>query len=244
MANEVSLKNTVDDVRGRGNYDATIMATVNGQQVGYLSYNVYQDQPAIKMIWVEPEHRRQKIALRMLKELQKTYPESEIDWGYTTPQGTELKRSIKFRTRPNIDVIQAIEKLNAIRSKLKQMNYKLERLQQTDIEAARRYAQTVGDRWNKLNDLEYKLENRLSSMGSPYSKFIDDQLNESVDESIRDLCRLAGIGGRKLNDVGSNISLTASEKACLMKKHNIKPGTPEWFQLWFSKPYLTGEKPI
>ncbi len=29
-----------------------------------------------------------------------------------------------------------------------------------------------------------------------------------------------------------------------MKKHNIKPGTPEWFQLWFSLPYLTGEQPI
>jgi hypothetical protein len=29
-----------------------------------------------------------------------------------------------------------------------------------------------------------------------------------------------------------------------MKKHNIKPGTPEWFQLWFSLPYLTGERPV
>lgn len=43
---------------------------------------------------------------------------------------------------------------------------------------------------------------------------------------------------------GSNISLTGNEKGQLMKKHNIKPGTEEWFKLWFSKPYLTGEKPI
>ena len=35
-----------------------------------------------------------------------------------------------------------------------------------------------------------------------------------------------------------------NEKGELMKKHNIQPGTKEWFQLWFSKPYLTGEKPI
>ena len=28
------------------------------------------------------------------------------------------------------------------------------------------------------------------------------------------------------------------------KKHDIKPGTPEWFKLWFSLPKLTGEKPI
>jgi len=30
----------------------------------------------------------------------------------------------------------------------------------------------------------------------------------------------------------------------LMRENNIKPGTPEWFQLWFSKPYLTGEKSV
>lgn len=45
-------------------------------------------------------------------------------------------------------------------------------------------------------------------------------------------------------DDGSNISVTGTEKARLQRKHRIRPGTPEWFQLWFSRPYLTGEKPI
>ena len=43
---------------------------------------------------------------------------------------------------------------------------------------------------------------------------------------------------------GSNISITGNEKGELMKKHNIKPGTEEWFKLWFSLPLMTGEKPI
>lgn len=43
---------------------------------------------------------------------------------------------------------------------------------------------------------------------------------------------------------GSNISITGNEKGQLMKQHNIKPGTDEWFKLWFSKPYLTGEQPV
>ena len=43
---------------------------------------------------------------------------------------------------------------------------------------------------------------------------------------------------------GSNISLTGNEKGRLMREHNIKPGTPEWFKLWFSLPKLTGEKPV
>lgn len=60
------------------------------------------------------------------------------------------------------------------------------------------------------------------------------------------LRKLSGISdNKKINtDIGSNISITGMEKANLMRKHNIKPGTPEWFQLWFSRPYLTGEKPI
>jgi hypothetical protein len=43
---------------------------------------------------------------------------------------------------------------------------------------------------------------------------------------------------------GSNISVTGSEKARLQRELNIKPGTPEWFKLWFSRPYLTNERPV
>jgi hypothetical protein len=45
-------------------------------------------------------------------------------------------------------------------------------------------------------------------------------------------------------DTGSNVSITGNEKARLMRENNIKPGTDEWFKLWFSRPYLTGEKPV
>ena len=63
-----------------------------------------------------------------------------------------------------------------------------------------------------------------------------------------ELRRLAGVGVYNKSNLpataGSNISITGTEKAQLMKKHNIQPGTQEWFQLWFSKPYLTGEPPV
>lgn len=34
-----------------------------------------------------------------------------------------------------------------------------------------------------------------------------------------------------------------TEKAEYQRKHNIKPGSAEWFRLWFSLPFMTGEKP-
>lgn len=63
--------------------------------------------------------------------------------------------------------------------------------------------------------------------------------------SIEELLRLSGITNKtKFCNAGSNISVTGNEKAELMKKHNIRPGTDEWFRLWFAMPHLTGEKPI
>ena len=59
--------------------------------------------------------------------------------------------------------------------------------------------------------------------------------------TINELKRLAGVTSKS---EGSNIYITGNEKGELQKKLDIKPGTPEWFKLWFSKPYLTGEKPV
>ena len=61
---------------------------------------------------------------------------------------------------------------------------------------------------------------------------------------INELKKLAGLSDANQINIGSNVSITGMEKAKIMKDHNIKPGTPEWFQLWFSRPYLTGEKPV
>lgn len=63
-------------------------------------------------------------------------------------------------------------------------------------------------------------------------------------DPLAEIIRLAGVKQYKNSVDGSNISITGNQKGELMKKNNIRPGTPEWFKLWFSKPYLTGEKPI
>lgn len=88
---------------------------------------------------------------------------------------------------------------------------------------------------------QYRFTTNQSSQSEIPDAVIDDR-------DLANLQRLAGIqtiGVGRLGEMeGSNISKTADEKAQLMKKHNIKPGTPEWFQLWFSLPYLTGEKPV
>lgn len=65
-------------------------------------------------------------------------------------------------------------------------------------------------------------------------------------DELENLKRLSGIYEFKGYTPweGSNISISGNEKGELQKKHNIQPGTPEWFKLWFALPKLTGEKPI
>jgi hypothetical protein len=64
-----------------------------------------------------------------------------------------------------------------------------------------------------------------------------------MDEIAR-LKKLAGINefkGLQPYD-GSNISVTGTEKARIMREQGIQPGTNEWFQLWFSLPkFMNGE---
>jgi len=67
-------------------------------------------------------------------------------------------------------------------------------------------------------------------------------------QEIKRLQFLGGLGGeerlaeyRSKQLTTENITHTAAENARIMREKNIRPGTPEWFQLWFSLPYLTGE---
>ena len=76
------------------------------------------------------------------------------------------------------------------------------------------------------------------------------------DDPIQELKILSGLGGlggqarlqeykaQQATSYGETISANGTRKAELMRQHNIKPGTPEWFKLWFSLPKLTGENEL
>ena len=65
--------------------------------------------------------------------------------------------------------------------------------------------------------------------------------------NIEDLKKLAGIDKeQQSNDpsMGENLSYIGTAKAEYQRKHNIRPGSDEWFKLWFAQPKLTGENPM
>ncbi len=67
-------------------------------------------------------------------------------------------------------------------------------------------------------------------------------------QALADLKRLAGIDTlgllEKVDITQSPVSgEIGTSKAEYQRKHNIRPGTDEWFKLWFSRTTLTGENP-
>lgn len=98
---------------------------------------------------------------------------------------------------------------------------------------------------------QYKITTDNLNQDSPDDCYLDP--NDPIQE-LKIIQYLGGLGApARLQEYkakqqnygdGSNISITGNEKGELMKKNNIKPGTPEWFKLWFSLPYMTGEKPV
>ena len=71
-------------------------------------------------------------------------------------------------------------------------------------------------------------------------------MDHLVDELER-IKKLAGLYDNPhatQDSMGENISQVATAKAEYQRKHDIKPGTQEWFKLWFAQPRLTGENPM
>lgn len=64
------------------------------------------------------------------------------------------------------------------------------------------------------------------------------------DSSLDDLSKLrvlAGVDKKASSPITGEIG---TDKGEYQRKNNIRPGTDEWFKLWFSRPSLTGEKSI
>jgi hypothetical protein len=93
---------------------------------------------------------------------------------------------------------------------------------------------------------QYKITSAELNQDSPEDCYLAP--NDPIQE-LKILSGMGGLGGEaRLHEYranqGSNISVTGMQNQELEKKHKIRPGTPEWFQLWFSLPYLTGEKKV
>ena len=180
ITESIQLKSEMIDHHS-GQSDFQITATENDAIVGTLRYTVYNDEVSINIVHVPRKDRRKGIARQMLQHLQREYPNSEIQWGYTTDKGAELKKSVTSEI-PNDN-----EELNAKSKQLRKVANQIERLQKIadtiDLsdnmtpEKRAKYHKLM-NRWNDLSDLEWDLRNELHDY-QPTKTMI--KLDESSD---------------------------------------------------------------
>lgn len=90
---------------------------------------------------------------------------------------------------------------------------------------------------------QYRITSADLNQDSPDDAYL------APDDPIHELKALSGLGGQarlheyRATSYGKSFGQSGQEKADIMRKNNIRPGDPEWFKLWFSLPYMTGEKP-
>ena len=160
----VSDKNIKDESTGYGYGETYFTMSYNqdGKTVATLEYGEYEGTPNVKMVKVDPEYRRQGIATKLLQELQKKYPDTEIDFGMTTPDGTKLLESITYDVTDDTVVAKQNE-YKALQAELDELQGKLDVLYDTEnlTEAQEAELEKLGDRWTEVYDAIRKLEPEL-----------------------------------------------------------------------------------
>ena len=144
----------IDSVRGHhhGQMDATISLIVDDDTAGFLEYSVYHGEPSIQMIDVPEGNRRKGYAARLVRHLQSLYPNAEIDWGMTTPEGEALRASLPYRVVVDPDVMAAQERLVALQSREKELQSIDAEFNRNPSEESRKAVANVSDEWNVLHD--------------------------------------------------------------------------------------------
>lgn len=140
----------------------TMSYTQDGKVVGTLEYGEYDGEPNVKMVEVDPEYRRKGIGTKLLQELQRKYPDVEIDFGMSTPDGTKLLDAITYDVTDNA-IVEDRQKLKDLQTELNELQEKLDVLYDTEnlTEAQDKELQVLGDRWQEVYETISGLEKDL-----------------------------------------------------------------------------------
>lgn len=157
-----------------------VVATKDDVVIGYVQYGYYKDTVNIQMIKVADEYRRQGIGTKMMQYLQKQYPDTEINPGMTTPDGTEFIKNL-FVEVPSPEKQKLFNRKKRwekayykAAEEQKKLEKELDDFYETPDEEItdeyREHIQEVGDKWQELYDRMRDLDRKLWDFHMEYGK--------------------------------------------------------------------------
>lgn len=170
-----------------GQVDMRKEFAIGNEVVGYVDYSIYDNEPSIQMIYVNPDYRSRGIATKLMQSIKNDFNDSPINLGMTTPDGTKLFSKITTTKRnPEYDALKnehdSISKeLEEIQSGYDKLYSELDTLDDSDDVALddwrdriASYADSVDSRYYELVDRQREIEDKL-----PYVKKTLIYVNES-----------------------------------------------------------------
>jgi len=146
-----------------GQSDFTLRAYDGVQEVGHIDYVVYQGAISISMISVPKGKRRNGHATALVRELQRQYPDIEIDWGGMTQQGSALRQSIPKTVIQHKDVQEKMALLRRKQAEAASLEQLANEYYDRDDHSPeeREAFKASMEPWNDLRDEIWDLEQEL-----------------------------------------------------------------------------------
>jgi hypothetical protein len=128
---------------------------------GFISYSVSDSdgEPAITWIEVAPEDRRKGYATKMVLELQKKYPDTQINWGVSTLEGDALYQSLPKKKVVVPGIVEGQQQLASVRNQLADYQKRYEFFQEKNSLDIKETSPSLNvmKNWNVLHGLEREL---------------------------------------------------------------------------------------
>jgi hypothetical protein len=154
ILNEISLTFNNEMIGySHGQSDMSLIAFSGKVPVGKLDYSEYEESPSVKMLEVPNEYRRQGIGTQLLKQLQKKYPNKEIDLGMLSDDGAALIKTVNRKFIPN----KSFEKLN---NRLEFIKNEINRIKKMSDNG--NYSEN--SKLNDFHDEKYEIEDKLNDI--------------------------------------------------------------------------------
>ncbi len=137
-----------------------------GETIGHIDYTDFRGEIHIKYIEVLPAYRRQGVGTKLMKELQKGYPNVEINTGMLTEEGSQLYNSLQKQTIKNEPYEDYLKEKEEKSKRLAIVEKQLDEFYSAkEIDESRQPEfLALGDEWNKLYDRISDIDINLSVM--------------------------------------------------------------------------------
>jgi hypothetical protein len=162
-----------------GQHDYEMRILEEDARIAVLSFSEYRGIPHVNWIEVDDSHARRGLAATMLRNLQGRYPDVQIEFGYTTPEGTALIEGLNFRLLRNPAYAAAKEAAERSRDAISRFQSIADRLPEATEEDRLRLMGLL-DGWNEASNMLDEAEEVLAREPE-FFRYVD------LDEATKDL---------------------------------------------------------